>query len=123
MDISEQFGASGVVAIVGVALVLAFAQPAAALEFGELSAVSRSEGRADLFAIDTEDRSVSHLWQWEAAGPWVGSEPLGGAAVDVSAVELSEDRFEVFAAGSGNAILRSAQDYDTWAWSEWVFTW
>jgi hypothetical protein len=118
MDISEQFRASGVIAILGVAL--AFAQPAAALEFSELSVVSRSEGRADLFAIDAEDRSVSHLWQWEAAGPWAGSESLGGAAVDVSAVELSEDRFEVFAAGSGNEILRSAQDYDTWAWSEWV---
>jgi hypothetical protein len=93
-------------------------QPAAALEFGELSVVGRSGGRSDLFAI-AEDHSVLHMWQGEATGPWNGPESLSGAAQDLSAVMLTEDRFEVFAAGSGNEILRSAQDYDSWAWSAW----
>jgi hypothetical protein len=118
MNISQLSRASQVVAVFSIALALA--QPAAALEFGELWIVSRSAGRADVFGIDTGDRSVSHMWQWDAAGPWVGPEPLSGTAVDLSAVELAEDRFEVFAAGSGNEILHSAQDYASWAWSDWV---
>jgi hypothetical protein len=118
MTTNELFRRSQVVAVLGIALALA--QPAAALEFGELSVVSRSGGRADLFGIDAGDRSISHMWQWEATGPWAGPESLSGGAVDVSALELSEDRFEVFAAGSSNEILRSAQDYESWAWSDWA---
>lgn len=120
MNVGELFRPREVIAVSSVALAFVLVQPAAALEFGELSIVGRSEGRADLFGIDAEDHSVAHMWQWEAAGPWVGPESLSGAAVDLSAVELSEDRFEVFAAGSGNEILRSAQDYESWAWSDWV---
>ncbi|HET6337114.1 MAG TPA: hypothetical protein VFG30_28010 [Polyangiales bacterium] len=102
------------------AISLALSQPAAALEFGELSVVRRSESRADLFGIDAGDRSVAHMWQSEATGPWVGPESLSGAALDVTAVDLIDDRFEVFAADSGNEIVRTGQDYDTWAWQAWT---
>lgn len=101
-------------------ILLAAAQPAAALEYGELAAVSRSENRSDLFGVDAGDHSVWHMWQETADGPWVGPEALSGAVQDVSAVMTSDDRFEVFAAGSGNEILHTAQDYDDWAWQAWT---
>jgi hypothetical protein len=120
MKMRKLFGASPVVLIlIGASSVVTLPKPAAALEFGELSVVGRSEGRSDLFAIASEDGSVSHMWQNEATGPWLGPESLAGSAQDISAVMLSDDRFEVFAAGSGNEILHTAQDYDSWAWSAW----
>jgi hypothetical protein len=103
------------IALASTAAGLALAQPAAALEFSEFAVVGRSEGRADIFGIDADDHSASHMWQWEAAGPWVGPEFVGSSVLDLTPVELSDDRFEVFAAGSGYEILHSAQDYDTWA--------
>lgn len=111
---------TGLVAVGLSAVALVSSLPAAALEFGELAVAARSEDQVDLFGIDAGDRSVSHKWQTEVTGPWVGLEPLSGAALDITAVELTEDRFEVFAAGSGNEILRTAQDYDSWAWQVWV---
>jgi hypothetical protein len=104
------------VVVAGVVGLICVPQPAAALGFGELSVVSRSADRADLFGI--ENSAVLHFWQSEAPSAWEGPESVGGATADISALMLVDDRFEVFAVGPSNEILRSGQD-DGFSWSQW----
>ncbi len=119
MQLRTNWARIGVIAAASTLTGLALAQPAAALEFGELAVIPRSEGRADLFGIDAAEHSVWHMWPTDPSEPWSGPEPLGGGVADIAPVELREDRFEVFAAGSDTGIWRNTQDFDTWAWLGW----
>jgi hypothetical protein len=121
MQLRTNWARAGVIAVGSslAGLALAHAPPAAALEFGELAIVNRSEDRADLFGIDAVGRSVWHMWPADSAGTWAGPESLGGGVLDITPVEVRDDRFEVFAVGNENGIWHTAQNYDTWAWPAW----
>jgi hypothetical protein len=98
-------------------LVVCLPERAAAFGWKELTVLhSRSTG-ADVFAVDSDD-SVTHVWQSTAAGTWGGFEALGGTAVDVAAVALGTNRFEVFALVNDGSVSRNAQKPNG-KWTGW----